>query len=1165
MHLSSFLSLAAASVATVSAQVSQGFNYGSTYSDGVTPITLAEYEAQFNAAKNLVGTSGFSSARIYTLIQAGTTNTPSEAIQAAINTQTTLLLGIWASAGQVNINNELAALSAAISAHGTTFTDLIVAISLGSEDLYRISPIGIENKSGIGAGPDEVAAYIGQVKAAIANTPAAAKPVGHVDTWTAWVNSSNVAVITASDFIGMDAYPYFQSTMANAITDAYSLFFSAYDQTVAAANGKPVWVTETGWPVSGPTQNLAVASTQNAQVYWDQVGCGRLFGKINTWWFTLQDVVPITPSPSFGVVGAGSSRTEVPTTPLFDLSCSAASLDVPPRADVVPSSANQALSAQAGGNNGAQRENQAERSAAASGDNSSGAPAPANVQPTTLITRTSAPPAASAAASGCPASLSGQYEFPHLIVPVSRESPDSAQGTSYNGIISSTSSTLFNFDIPASVSSKTCTLVFLFPTQDTLASSSFALSGSGGFRIAQLESPATAQTTFNTVPETEQELGGPASVVLGNNYVIASGPCAAGSTVGYEISATGTLDLNYFQNSTPAPIGLFITTTCGQSSMQKFLKEWRQDAMHKHQYESAIYIGDKLLAITNDPYDAFFLAQVHFSASNYNRALVFLEQHNLVDHSPACRYLAAHCQVKQGKYEDALTILGDKNPSHLIISPSKTRRKLQHTSGNSRLGVKGGVYANGKPDRIERSEERDRENVTDIKYEAAMCYLRGICYAKQNAFDRAKECYKDAVRIDVQCFEAFEQLMKNKLMSPDEEWKFLESLDFESVTTSPSRLESPDSDQQQAAHFTKMLYTTHLSKYKNATAFTEATETLSTHYNLGSNPDLLLSQAELLFTQCRFKQSLAITTSILENDPYNFSILPLHLASLYELSRTSTLFLLSHRLADSHPEEPATWLAVGVYYLSISQIGEARRFFSKASMMDPHFGPAWVGFAHTFAAEGEHDQAISAYSTAARLFQGTHLPQLFLGMQNLCLGNVSLAHEYLNAAYVLCRTDPLLLNEMGVVFYHLDHLCEAIALFTQALENAEEIDSDPQALIGTRANLGHAYRRGQRFSLALREFEEVIRQGGGDGAVFSAKGLVLLELGRTWEAVCAFHEALVLQPQDPMATDLLGRALEEDGAAQGWAKEDGKVEDEEFENFIGRTKKDVHVPKAKGK
>lgn len=32
--------------------------------------------------------------------------------------------------------------------------------------------------------------------------------------------------------------------------------------------------------------------------------------------------------------------------------------------------------------------------------------------------------------------------------------------------------------------------------------------------------------------------------------------------------------------------------------MEEFLKSWRQDALNKHQYDAAIYIGDKLLALT---------------------------------------------------------------------------------------------------------------------------------------------------------------------------------------------------------------------------------------------------------------------------------------------------------------------------------------------------------------------------------------------------------------------------------------------------------------------------------------------------------------------------------------------------------------------------------------
>jgi glucan endo-1,3-beta-D-glucosidase len=48
------------------------------------------------------------------------------------------------------------------------------------------------------------------------------------------------------------------------------------------------------------------------------VGCAA-FSKINTWWFTLQDDQPTTPSPSFGIVGAGNPP---PTKPLFDIKLS---------------------------------------------------------------------------------------------------------------------------------------------------------------------------------------------------------------------------------------------------------------------------------------------------------------------------------------------------------------------------------------------------------------------------------------------------------------------------------------------------------------------------------------------------------------------------------------------------------------------------------------------------------------------------------------------------------------------------------------------------------------------------------------------------------------------------------------------------------------------------
>jgi anaphase-promoting complex subunit 6 len=474
---------------------------------------------------------------------------------------------------------------------------------------------------------------------------------------------------------------------------------------------------------------------------------------------------------------------------------------------------------------------------------------------------------------------------------------------------------------------------------------------------------------------------------------------------------------------------------------------------------------------------------------------------------------------------------------------------------------------------VPTSEERDREDVNNIKSEAGMCYLRGLCYAKQNAFDRAKECYRTACQIDVQCFEAFDALMTNSLMSPTEEWKFLDSLDFDAIV-----VQNNPSLSQEAAQFTKTLYTTRLSKYSRPTEFEEAVEQLTTHYKLADNPDIVLAKADQRYTSCRFREALELTSSVLKEDKYNFAVLPVHLAALYELHQRNTLFLLAHELTDTHPSEPCTWHAVGIYYLATHRIAEARRYFSKASVMDPHFGPAWIGFAHTFAEEGEHDQAISAYSTAARLFQGTHLPQLFLGMQNLQLNNMTLAHEYLDTAYQLCPTDPLLLNEMGAVYYHEGHLANAISMFRRAHAISEQNNADISSLIPIRTNLGHALRRDGQLEEALQTFEDVLRHGVKDAALFSSKGLVLLELGRTWDAVTAFHEALAAAPQDPMATDLLNRALEanEDdanfagadktiGYEQSMAGEGSDEEIEEVERLLGGRLREIQQNKVAGR
>ena len=51
--------------------------------------------------------------------------------------------------------------------------------------------------------------------------------------------------------------------------------------------------------------------------------------------------------------------------------------------------------------------------------------------------------------------------------------------------------------------------------------------------------------------------------------------------------------------------------------------------------------------------------------------------------------------------------------------------------------------------------------------------------------------------------------------------------------------------------------------------------------------------------------------------------------------------------------------------------------------MDKHLAAAWIAFGHSFSAQDESEQAMKAYRSAARLFPGCHLANLYIGMEYL--------------------------------------------------------------------------------------------------------------------------------------------------------------------------------------
>ena len=49
-----------------------------------------------------------------------------------------------------------------------------------------------------------------------------------------------------------------------------------------------------------------------------------------------------------------------------------------------------------------------------------------------------------------------------------------------------------------------------------------------------------------------------------------------------------------------------------------------------------------------------------------------------------------------------------------------------------------------------------------------MCHLRGLVMLKLNRSDQAKQCFLEALALDVKCYDSFEQLINGEMMSVDE-------------------------------------------------------------------------------------------------------------------------------------------------------------------------------------------------------------------------------------------------------------------------------------------------------------------------------------------------------------------------------------------------------------
>lgn len=188
--------------------------------------------------------------------------------------------------------------------------------------------------------------------------------------------------------------------------------------------------------------------------------------------------------------------------------------------------------------------------------------------------------------------------------------------------------------------------------------------------------------------------------------------------------------------------------------------------------------------------------------------------------------------------------------------------------------------------------------------------------------------------------------------------------------------------------------------------------------------------------------------------------------------------------------------------------------------------------------EGEHDSAISIYSSACKVLPGTHLPKLYLGIEHARLKNWTLALEFLNAARESCQTDPLLENELAVVYYQTERYASlmirydlAITHFHTVLELVRNAGTPLHNWTSSVVNLGHAYRKERwvklirNFIQARHYFEQATEDEAALESAYAGLALISYSESKFDESINYLHQALALNPENRYCATLLDSIL----------------------------------------
>ncbi|KAG1470348.1 hypothetical protein G6F56_002738 [Rhizopus delemar] len=249
-----FFSLFACLLGAVSAaDIFYGLDYG--INTNACP-TLDQIKSDFQTIKEYTGR-----VRIFSLSPCNLGQLALEAVNAL---DMHLYLGMWIDRPDT-FTSEMDAMTK-IMQSGQSL-DKVDAVIVGSEVLYRQD-----------TDANSLADYLSKVRALVS-------PQIQVTNADVYYEFPPV-VVEQLDFLMMNAFPYWEGVTAE---QGAQTLMDHYQTVLTKAQGKPVRISETGWPSTGGNFGASIASAENQKTYLSDVLCQTRQNNIDMLWFSAID------------------------------------------------------------------------------------------------------------------------------------------------------------------------------------------------------------------------------------------------------------------------------------------------------------------------------------------------------------------------------------------------------------------------------------------------------------------------------------------------------------------------------------------------------------------------------------------------------------------------------------------------------------------------------------------------------------------------------------------------------------------------------------------------------------------------------------------------------------------------------------------------------------